>query len=346
MPVTENDRIPLRERVQAPSSLTLPADSALYRWRTLRRDDAALLTSLAERMSVRDHPAWSESLEEMQDALERSWVDPSADGLLCTDAGGAAVAYGLVTMPPDPESLVRVFLAGGVDPTHRGRGIGRTLLAWQHDRARQMLASSDLALPAWVMSHAAEIAPEHGALLAREGFEAARYFTTLECEVASALPAGPAPEGGVRIESFRAEYGEAVRVAKNQAFADHWGSQPMGSEQWQSMIELPTFRAPLSRVALVDDEVVGFVTSEVNEDDWARQGFSSGYIGLVGTVRPWRRRGLASALLGAVLEAYSLAGLERAVLDVDTESPTRALGVYTALGFTPTTRDVAYRIVY
>ncbi|MER3393480.1 MAG: GNAT family N-acetyltransferase, partial [Microcella pacifica] len=73
---------------------------------------------------------------------------------------------------------------------------------------------------------------------------------------------------------------------------------------------------------------------------------SSGYIGLVGTVRPWRRRGLASALLGAVLEAYSLEGLERAVLDVDTESPTGALGVYTALGFTPTTRDVAYRIAY
>lgn len=345
MPVTENDRVPLRDRVQAPSTLAPPADTAGYRWRMLERDDAALLADLAERMSARDHPAWSESLEEMQDELERSWVDLSTDGLLCLDSGGAAVAYGLVTMPPDPESLVRVHLAGGVDPSHRGRGIGRALLAWQHGRARQLLASSALDLPAWVMSYAAELAPEHGALLAREGFEAARYFTTLECEVARERPASAAPDG-VRIEPLGAERSEAVRAAKNSAFADHWGSQPTGSEQWQSMMRLPTFRPDLSRIALDGDEVVGFVTTEVNEDDWARQGFSSGYIGLVGTVRPWRRRGVASALLGAVLDAYAHAGLERAVLDVDTESPTGALGVYTGMGFRPTTRDVAYRIAY
>ncbi len=148
------------------------------------------------------------------------------------------------------------------------------------------------------------------------------------------------------ITPFTAELSERVRRAKNSAFVDHWGSQPAGVEQWESMVGLSSFRPDLSRIALVDDEVVGFVTTEVNEDDWERQGFSSGYIGLVGTVRPWRRRGLASALLRAVLEAYSLEGLERAVLDVDTESPTGALGVYTALGFTPTTRDVAYRIAY
>jgi len=47
-----------------------------------------------------------------------------------------------------------------------------------------------------------------------------------------------------------------------------------------------------------------------------------------------------------VLEAYREAGLDRAVLDVDTESPTGALGLYTALGFSPTTRDAAYRVTY
>jgi ribosomal protein S18 acetylase RimI-like enzyme len=53
-----------------------------------------------------------------------------------------------------------------------------------------------------------------------------------------------------------------------------------------------------------------------------------------------------SALLGQVLEAYLRADLERAVLDVDTENPTGALGVYTRLGFEPTSRDIAYRLVY
>ena len=347
MHVMENDSRPLHDRVQARPALELPSGPPGFRWRMLRDTDAPLLTVLAERMSVRDHPSWSESLEEVEDELGRSWFRPATDGVLCEGPDGAPVAYGTVTMPPDPESLVRVFLGGGVDPVHRSRGIGRELLAWQHERARQLLASSPSTLPAWVMSHAADLAPEHGALLRRQGFEAARYFTTLECEVARhATQAAPPAPGGVTFTQFTAELSERVRRAKNSAFVDHWGSQPAGVEQWESMVGLSSFRPDLSRIALVDDEVVGFVTTEVNEDDWERQGFSSGYIGLVGTVRPWRRRGLASALLRAVLEAYSLEGLERAVLDVDTESPTGALGVYTALGFTPTTRDVAYRIAY
>lgn len=179
----------------------------------------------------------------------------------------------------------------------------------------------------------------------RSGFEPARYFTTLECGLADPTPDSPLP-GGVTIVPFHAELSEVVRAAKNAAFADHWGSQPTGQEAWESMQRLPSFRRELCRIALVDDAVVGFVISEINEDDWVRQGSRSGYISLVGTVRSWRGRGLAGALLAQVLQAYRAAGLERAVLDVDAENPTGALGVYRRLGFEATAREVSYRIVY
>lgn len=335
---------PLRRRVIAPV-VSMPEGPEGIRWRPLSRDDAAVLTELEERISARDHPSWSETLDALQEELGHSWVDTDRDGMLALDAEGTAVAWGLVVAPPDPESLVRVLLFGGVDPTHRGRGIGRRLLEWQHARAQQMLAESDLALPAWVLSYAADLAPEHGRLLERAGFEPARYFTTLECDLASPTPVAVVPEG-VTVEVYDIARSEAVRAAKNAAFADHWGSQPATQEGWESMQGLESFRPDLSRIALEGDAVVGFVTTEINEDDWERHGFRSGYIGLVGTVREWRGRGLASALLAEVLEAYRGADLERAVLDVDTENPTGALGVYTRLGFAPTARDVSYRIVY
>jgi len=265
--------------------------------------------------------------------------------VLALDVDGRAVAWGLVTAPPDPQTVMRVFLSGGVDPTHRGRGIGRALLAWQRDRAREVLSESPLTLTAWVMSYAPDRSPEHGALLLRSGFEPARYFTTLECMLTEPSRAVAAP-AGVSVEPYRAELSERLRAAKNAAFADHWGSQPTSQESWDSMHSLPSFRPELSRIARVGDDVVGFVITEINEDDWARQGSRGAYIGLVGTVREWRGRGLASALLAEVLEAYRAEGLELAVLDVDTENPTGALGVYTRLGFTPTARDVAYRVVY
>lgn len=308
-------------------------------------DDAELVAALEERMSMRDHPTWSQSLEEVQEEFARSWVDPQRDGMLALDPDGHALAWGLVVAPPEPESLVRVFLFGGVDPAHRGRGIGRRMLAWQHDRAREILATSDHALPAWVLSYAADRAPEHGRLLQHAGFEVARYFTTLECDLSSSVTSAALPEG-VRVVPFDVALSERVRAAKNESFADHWGSQPSTREGWESMQSLPSFRPELSRIALVGDDVVGFVVTEVNEDDWKRHGVRSGYIGLVGTVREWRGRGLASALLTEVLQAYRAVGFERAVLDVDTENPTGALGVYTRLGFTPTARDVSYRVVY
>lgn len=329
----------------APAALMLPEGPEGIRWRPLSIDDAEVVTDLAERISVRDHPTWSESLDEIRDELGHSWVEPGLDGMLATDADGTAVGWGLVVAPPAPESLVRVILFGGVDAAHRGRGIGRRLLAWQHDRARAMLAESELALPAWVLSYAADRAPEHGRLLQRAGFEPARYFTTLECDLAAPTPPVTVPSD-LRIVPFDATLSESVRAAKNAAFADHWGSQPASREGWESMQGLESFRRDLSRVALDGDEVVGFVVSDVNEEDWERQGSRSGYISLVGTVRSWRGRGLASALLAEVLQAYRDAGLECAVLDVDADNPTGALGVYTRLGFAPTAREVSYRVVY
>ncbi len=337
---------PLSDRVHAPDDLRLPEGPEGIRWRSLSADDASIITELAERISSRDHPTWSESIDEIREELGHSWVEPELDGVVALDAEGVAVAWGLVTAPPDFETVLRVFLSGGVDPARRGQGIGRRLLAWQHDRARQLLAGSAVRLPAWVLSYAADIAPEHGSLLRRAGFEAARYFTTLECELAHAAFPAPGTVDGLVIEPFCPEYSERARAAKNAAFADHWGSQPSSVESWESLQSLPSFRPELSRVARDGDEVVGLVITEVNEDDWERQGSRSAYIGLVGTVRAWRGRGLASALLAEVLAAYREAGLELAVLDVDTENPTGALGVYTRLGFAPTARDVAYRIAY
>lgn len=340
------DELPaLRDRVRAPADGALPEGPEGIHWRALTVDDAATLTELAERISRRDHPTWSESLDEVDEELGHSWVEPTRDGVLAHDADGHAVAWGLVTSPPGAETVVRVFLSGGVDPARRGTGIGRRLLAWQQARAQSMLSQSARTVPAWIMSYAADLAPEHGRLLQRHGFEPARYFTTLECPLTQPPPVAVRP-AGVVVEPFSGELSEGVRAAKNAAFADHWGSQPTSREAWESMQALPSFRPELSRIARVEGQVVGFVITEINEADWPRQGARSAYIGQVGTVREWRGRGLASALLAEVMQAYREIDLEVAVLDVDTENPTGALGVYTRLGFAPTARDVAYRVTY
>jgi ribosomal protein S18 acetylase RimI-like enzyme len=142
-------------------------------------------------------------------------------------------------------------------------------------------------------------------------------------------------------------WSEAAREARNAAFRDHWGSQPINAELWDSFVARSILRPDLSflAIATADDgteEVAGLVMSSVNEEDWEGQGFSSAYIDIVGVTRDWRGRGVAAALLARTLRAIALAGLVRAVLDVDLDSPTGALGLYTGAGFVEAGRGIIF----
>ena len=215
---------------------------------------------------------------------------------------------------------MREFMNGGVHPDFRGRGIGRELLAWQRARGEQKLAASDKRLPGWLVGYADRRAEGRRRLLEAGGFEVVRYFQTMERDLADPIPA-VSPEGSVRIEAYRPEQAEAVHAARDDAFRDHWGSQPLSDEQFAGLTS-GSFVAELSFVALVDDQIAGVLLTDVSEDDWPGQGFSSSYVSTVAVTRPYRGRRIAPSLLRAVLEASAARGLDKVVLDVDAENPT------------------------
>ena len=143
------------------------------------------------------------------------------------------------------------------------------------------------------------------------------------------------------------ELSEATRLASNDAFRDHWGSQSQNQEVWEKHRSVSISRDDLSFVAIGtnaagEEEVAGYVITVVQPDDFEGQGFSSSYVELVGTRREWRGKGIAPALLTRVLEASKADGLDKVVLDVDAENPTGALGLYTSLGFEESNRTVSY----
>lgn len=329
-PVRMTD-LPLSQRVDAPTELAPePVDGIL--WRPATVADLDTVVALYAAMARVDHPDWAESRDEVEQEFTHSWIDLERDTLI-GEYEGVPVAFGQVIAPPDPETIVRSILFGGVHPAHRGRGIGRALLAWQEGRARQQLAASSLSMPGWILCYSEERNRAATQLIERRGFATQRYFWQLERVLDDPIPELelPAP---LTMTNLSAELSEATRVARNETFRDHWGSQPTGVEQWEANMKLPSRRLDLSFLALDGDVVAGLVVVEVNEGDFELQGFRGSYIGLVGVLSAWRRRGVAPALLAASLRAARDAGLERAVLDVDSDSPTGALGLYTGMGFT------------
>lgn len=125
-----------------------------------------------------------------------------------------------------------------------------------------------------------------------------------------------------------------MRAAKNDAFRDHWGSQPMVASDWRGFLTAPKSRLDLSRV-VVDPlgNVLAFAVVEVDPDGFAAHGRPFGYVHWVGVTRSARGRGLAPLVLGAALAAMRADGLSAAVLDVDTENPSGAVRIYERLGF-------------
>jgi ribosomal protein S18 acetylase RimI-like enzyme len=322
--------LPLSERVDAPAELQ-PAPVSGTAWRSATVDDVDAIVELSAAISADEHPEWSEPRDEIEEQLTLSYVDVARDTLI-GEADGRMVAFGQALAPFEPETIVRSILIGGVHPEFRGRGIGRSLLAWLEGRGRQQLAASDLPLPGWLMAYTQDRNPAAIRLLERTGFPTVRYFSQLERTLDGPIPELhlPAP---LRLVPASPELSAQIRSAKNAAFRDHWGSQPTPDEAWNNFMTASTRRLDLSYLALDGDEVVGLVILDVNEDDWALQGYPSSYISLVGVVAQWRRRGVAPALLAASLLASRDAGLERVSLDVDSENPTGALGLYTGMGF-------------
>ena len=329
-------REPLARRAQAPASLALPPAELGLTWRALDRSDVPALHALVAAIEDADQPPYRTDLDEVAERFDGAWKDVPRDTLAGVDADGELRAWAWVDVRPGDSRTVRAFLEGGVHPAWRGRGVGRALLAWQEGRGRQKLVESGKDLPARLAAFVEE--DESGAatrrLLAAAGFRPRRYYRMMRRDLAEPLPEVPI-DGGLRLVPWSADLDEETRLAHNDAFRDHWGSEPATAESWTG--HRSKF-APTWSFLVVDDTpdgpvVAGYALSGRYEADWAARGYTSGYTDTLGVRRAYRGRRLAPALLAASMAAFRADGMQYAELDVDTANPSGAHDLYARLGY-------------
>ncbi|WP_430332903.1 GNAT family N-acetyltransferase [Rhodococcus sp. ACT016] len=338
-------QLPLSARVSAPDTVETPAVGGDLTWRATTKDDISALFELVRAAGAVDHPRVLVMMDELEEDFASADFDPVVDSVIAFDPSGRAVAYATSTLQSSQETIVEVSLAGAVHPDRRGEGIGTSLIRWQEQRGMQHLAGSDKHLPGWLAGGAEENATATVRLFHRNGFESLRWWYELERNLTQPIP-DISLDPDVRIEMYSPQWSEPTRLAHNDAFRDHWGSQPVLRPDWEAGDRLSTTRPDLSFLAVARDDagqdrVVAYVLSEVNEEEWPAHGYSFGYINSVGVVREWRGRNLARALLTHTMRAFADKGLERAILDVDAESPSGAVALYEGLGFSTVNRSIS-----
>jgi mycothiol synthase len=268
----------------------------------------------------------------------RHMIVAEVDGrIVAVGHAGHGVRDGNDTYVVDPE----------VHPEYRAAGIGRTLLLrletiageMAADRAARGIAPSGTSfLQAWTVDSAADT----GRLLGAEGYLPIRYFFEMLRSPLDDIPDAQLP-AGLELRAVRPEDHRRIFDAEDEAFRDHWGAHEWSDELFASMFSAPELDTSLWRVAWDGDEVAGVCSNWIYPAENERLGVRRGWLEQVSVRRPWRRRGLARALIAASLRAFRDRGMTEGALGVDAENPTGALGLYEGLGFRVAGRATTYR---
>lgn len=279
------------------------------------------------------------STEELREEFEGSVIDLELD-TRSVFLDGTLVAAGHVYHPRSGERQERAYVFGEVDPAHRGRGVGRELLAWQMQRAREVLADATPGLPRYIRASGYDFQTAAHALYARAGLLPVRTFDEMVAPLTD-LPARPELDG-IDLVPWPHDRDEELRIAKNSAFAEHWGSAPMNPGVWADWLAGETTRLDLSVVALdrATGAIAGHCVVAHYPQDAAVTGRDAGWIDNIGVLPAWRGRGIAAALIVDCFHRFVAEGFTHAVLEVDVENETRAQAVYQRLGF-----RTEYRVV-
>jgi mycothiol synthase len=308
--------------------------------RPYTKDDAAAVTDLMNRAEQAYGGDPGLSVENLHAILTGIARDLERDSrLVFVDdsdtrytGGGTLVAVGAVSAPSPGGRRTSTF--GAVHPDWQRRGIGRELFGWQAARIVEMKAAQDPAAVWDLRAGADERDVGSMRLFESFGLRPVRYFLEMVADPATA-PEVAVPDG-LRAVTYTPDLVERLYEAHMEAFADHWGFEREPYEEFRANeINCADFRADLTMIALDGDEIAGYVISYDGAD--GRQ-----WVGMVGTRRPWRRQGLAGALVARSLRAAAATDRTVSVLGVDTDSPTGAVSVYERVGFTMRSRSISF----
>lgn len=326
------------------ATLELPALPAIdeFEFRALRRDDVPVLYEMLLAVEHADKCDLVQTLADSQREFDDPWSNAEIDSLAAFTLDGQLAGYARTFQNPEPEDEARCYLSVEVHPAQRANGLEDALLTWAEERGRQRLLLAGGHVLRVLRFGIQDTQAKRQACLEQRDFGIVRYYYRMQRDLSEPIAPVQLPVD-LALRVYTPELNDAVQAAFNEAFRDHWSFEPITVADWQQFIIGRTcFRPDLSYVVMAGDEVAGFSINSISPEENARRGRSEGWVEELAVRRPWRKRGVATALLCASMHAFKAEGLQHGMLGVDTQNLSGALRVYERVGFKPVKRYIQF----
>lgn len=234
---------------------------------------------------------------------------------------------------------------GCLMPNWRRQGIGRAMLLWIENRLREIAIAhpADRSKSFESCVRQAELGKIE--MLQKAGYLPARYFHEMLRPSMDDIPVFLLPEG-LEIRPVIAEHYRQIWEAENEALRDHWGHLRRTEEDYLAWLSCKTvFQPHLWQVAwdISSGQVAGQVRPFILDDENEKFHRKRGYTEFISVRRPWRKRGLARALIARSLSAQKELGMTESALGVDSENLSGAVQLYESCGFRAEKRNTIFR---
>ena len=276
--------------------------------------------------------------------------DPYTDMIFAeVDSGDGrepdVIGYSRGTWRTEGSGERRYMFFGRILPVWRRKGIGQAMLRWMEARLREIAAGHPVEVEKYFMSFVAQGETGLAAMLEKMGYQPVRYGFEMVRPDLENIPDYPLP-AGLEVRPVLPEHYRAIWEADTEAFRDHWGFVEPGEEDYQAWLgDTTTFQPQLWQIAwdIATNQVAGQVRTFIDHEQNKLYDRRRGYTEMISVRRPFRRRGLARALIVQSLRVQRQAGMTESALGVDSENLSGATRVYEDCGFRVVKRHTIYK---
>ncbi len=308
------------------------------------KSDYPKMAALIQEAAKADETGYWTSAEDIErDYQHLVNCKPETDMLMVETAEGSLAAYVRVGWQEDSEGQQVFGFPLNIHPAYRSIALYRRLLQWVEKRAQEMTAETTVEGRRIIRAMLRNIEKESVLkdAMEAESYQSVRYMNRMRRDLSEPIEI-PALPDGLEIRPVPETHYRTLAHAIDEAFRDHWGHVPLSDENYQQWVAAPMFNPALWQVAWDGDQIAAGILNFVDAEANKQFDIQRGWTDPIFTRRPWRKRGLARALLMRSLQMFKAMGMSEAMLGVDTQNPSGAFRLYEDCGF----KSVMYSIIF